>query len=577
LNEHITQALTGYLPLVLPEAVLGVVACVLFLGGTWRGGRNLWAGAALIGLGLAAAALAYSAVQFPTIEKLAESNRAIDRKLSDMDRSPPKTAAEKEELEAKRDEQSAQLRADVYASPVSNSRLSLFFKVLALAGGFVLVLTSWNEVPDGQAAEYHACLLLMTAGLCLTGAANELITLFLALELISIPTYVLLYLPRHDQRAQESAMKYFLLSIFAAALLLFGFSYLYGTAGTTNLPAMSEALARPSSATAGLALTALVLVLAGLGFYITAVPFHFYAPDVYQGTTPAAAAILSFMPKVAGFAALLRIFGFTLGLLGTPQVFVGQILEGQGLKLLWILAAVTMTLGTVLALLQTDLKRLLAYSSVAHAGYMLVGLAAAPLLGASAPLAGVEAVVFYLVAYAAMTIGAFAVLSYLSTPQRPVETVDDLAGLSMTHPGTALLMVLFLFSLIGMPLTAGFWGKLQLIFGALDVPSDAASGGSQSLLWFVILALITAINAGVGAWYYLRIAAVMYLQEPLQPLARPRFGPVLIAIWICALVTLGVGVYPRPLQQAVQMAVRGPAASTAAPAQATADATVPGR
>ncbi|HBI45485.1 MAG TPA: hypothetical protein DDY78_21915, partial [Planctomycetales bacterium] len=408
-NEHITQALTGYLPLVLPEAVLGVVACVLFLGGTWRGGRSVWGGAALIGLGLAAVALAYSAVWFPTVEALAESNRAIERKLSDMDHSPPKNADEKAELEQRHAEQSAQLRADVYASPVSNSRLSLFFKVLALAGGFVLVLTSWNEVPDGQAAEYHGCLLLMTAGLCLTGAANELITLFLALELISIPTYVLLYLPRHDQRAQEAAMKYFLLSIFAAALLLFGFSYLYGTAGTTNLPAMSEALARPSSATAGLALTAMVLVMAGLGFNITAVPFHFYAPDVYQGTTPAAAAILSFMPKVAGFAALLRVFGFTLGLLGTPQVFVGQILEGQGLKLLWILAAVTMTLGTVLALLQNDLKRLLAYSSVAHAGYMLVGLAAAPLLGASAPLAGVEAVVFYLVAYAAMTIGAFAV------------------------------------------------------------------------------------------------------------------------------------------------------------------------
>ena len=409
----------------------------------------------------------------------------------------------------------------MYASPVSNSRLALFLKVLALAGGFVLVLTSWNEVSDHLAAEYHACVLLMTAGLCLTGAANDLITLFLALELISIPTYILLYLPRSDQRAEESAMKYFLLSIFSSALLLFGFSYLYGVAGTTNLTALSEALTRPPAATGGLALTAMVLVTAGLGFKITAVPFHFYAPDVYQGTTPAAAAILAFVPKVAGFAALIRVFGFTIGLVGTPEVFVGQMLEGQGLKLLWILAAVTMTLGNVLALLQNDLKRLLAYSSVAHAGYMLVGLAAAPLLYPGAPVAGVEAVVFYLVAYGAMTIGAFAVITYLSTPQKPVEMVDDLDGLSVTHPGMALLLVLFLFSLIGMPLTAGFWGKLQLIFGAMDVPPGlAASGGSQSLLWFIILALITAVNAAIGGWYYLRIAAVMYLRTPLQPLKR---------------------------------------------------------
>ena len=577
MNGDIIQAVTGYLPLVLCEAVLGVAACVLFLGGTWRGGRSLWAGAALVSLGLAAVALAYTTATCRTVEAVAEENARIEYKLSDAEEKLSDVEA-KAKLEKSYAEQSAQLHADVYASPVTNSRLALFLKVLALAGGAVLVLTSWNEVPDNLAAEYHACILLMTAGLCLTGAANELITLFLALELISIPTYILLYLPRSDERAQESAMKYFLLSIFSSALLLFGFSYLYGTAGTTNLTALGETLTRPAGATGGLALTAMVLVTAGLGFKITAVPFHFYAPDVYQGTTPAAAAILAFIPKVAGFAALLRVFGFTLGILGTPQVFVGQMLEGQGLKLLWILAAVTMTLGNVLALLQNDLKRLLAYSSVAHAGYMLVGLAAAPLLSGAAPVAGVEAVVFYLVAYGAMTIGAFAVFSYLSTPQKPVETVDDLDGLSVTHPGMALLLVLFLFSLIGMPLTAGFWGKLQLIFGAMDVPPDlSAAGGSQSLLWFVILAVITAVNAAVGAWYYLRIAAVMYLRTPLQPLRRPPFAPVLVAIWICALVTFGVGVYPLPLQRAVQTAVRGPVHTAAPMEPATAEAIIPAR
>ena len=193
-----------------------------------------------------------------------------------------------------------------------------------------------------------------------------------------------------------------------------------------------------------------------------------------------------------------------------------------------------MTLGNVLALLQNDLKRLMAYSSVAHAGYMLVALAAAPLLGGSAPVAGVEAVIFYLVAYAAMTIGVFAVISYLSTPRRPVESVDDLAGLSVSHPAAALLMVLFLFSLIGMPVTAGFWGKFQLFFGAMGVPPEtAAAGGSQSLVWFIVLVVIGVVNAAIGAWYYLRIAAAMYLRTPLHALERPRFGPVLVDIWIC--------------------------------------------
>ena len=609
MSDAITQALVNFLPLVLPEAVLGVVACLMFLGATWRGGRSRWGGVALVGLGLAAAALVYTALAVPTVEAMRERVGEISRQLKDRAKTLPDLGAssvgllgsppgpgpllaapalyqertETTRLEAESADLTARGDAAVYAAPVANSRLALFLKALALAGAVVLVLTSWNEVSDELAAEFHACLLLITAGVCLTGAANELITLFLSLEIISIPTYILLYLPRGDARAQESAMKYFLLSIFSSALLLFGFSYLYGAAGTTNLAALSEALraagagglAAPGAA--GLALTAVVLVTAGLGFRITAVPFHFYAPDVYEGTTASAAAILSFVPKVAGFAALFRVFGYTLGLLGSPA-FVGQILEGQGLKLLWILAAVTMTLGNVLALLQNNLKRLLAYSSVAHAGYMLVGLAAAPLLGVSAPVAGVEAVVFYLVAYAAMTIGVFAVLAYLNGGSRPVETVDDLAGLSVSRPGSALVMVLFLFSLIGMPLTAGFWAKFQIIFGALDVAPDAASSaGSQSLVWFILLAVITVINAAIGAWYYLRIAAVMYLRTPLHPAERPRsVPPVLVAVWLCALVTLAVGLYPRPLQQWVQTAVRGPASTAAAPGPATADLT-PGR
>ena len=534
------SALTDYFGYLWPEILLVIFACVLFLGGTWRGGRSLWGGTALVGLAAAGLALWWRPVR-----------------LYPMD-------AEAREL----------ARAGLYAGPVLFDHFALLVRVLALAGGAVLVLFSWDEVPDEQAAEYHACLLLMAAGMAFTAMANELVTLFLALELISIPTYVLLYLPRTDRVAQEAAMKYFLLSIFSSALTLFGFSYLYGLAGTTNMPALAQSLAAaPNGMLPGIALAALVMVVAGLGFRITAVPFHFYAPDVYQGTTTGAAAILAFVPKAAGFAALVRVLGFVIPGLVPSGTGVGleshatsaQPLGEQVPVLLWIVAAVTMSLGNLLALLQDNVKRLLAYSSVAHAGYMLIGLAVAPrLAGAAAggsstaftPVGGVEAMLFYLVTYGAMTIGAFAVLSSLSTPERPAETVDDLAGLGRSHPGLALVMTLFLFSLIGLPATGGFWGKLWLFLGAVSVPSvpDDPHSLEQHRL-FLTLAIIGAVNAAIAAYYYLRIAAVMFLRDPLHPLPPARTGPVRAALWVCAAVALGVGLYPTPLLRAVQAAV----------------------
>jgi NADH-quinone oxidoreductase subunit N len=234
------------------------------------------------------------------------------------------------------------------------------------------------------------------------------------------------------------------------------------------------------------------------------------------------------------------------------------VLGDQVPGLLWILAAVTMSLGNVLGLLQDNIKRMLAYSSVAHAGYMLIGLAVAPKLagGPGDPIGGVEAVLFYLIAYSAMTIGAFAVLNYLSTPERPVETVEDLTGLGRSRTGAALLMVLFLFSLIGIPLTAGFAGKLLLFAGAIQVPYRVEDPASvQQYRLFVILALIGVLNAAIGAWYYLRIASAMFLREPIQVPAGVRRRPVMAAIAICAVLTLWGGVYPWSLLRLVQDAV----------------------
>ncbi len=443
--------------------------------------------------------------------------------------------------------------------------------MLALAGGAVLVLFTWQEVEDEHAAEYHACLLIITAGLALTGAANELITLFLALELISIPTYVLLYLPRSDEPAQEAAMKYFLLSIFSSAFLLFGFSYLYGITGTTNLAQITDVLTKARGdaalATPGLSMVALIMLVAGLGFKITAVPFHFYAPDVYQGTTAGNAGLLAFAPKVAGFVALVRVLGFVtcdIGIVPDGKQFVatiqsvvatGEVLGSQVSVVLWILAAVTMTLGNILALLQDNVKRLLAYSSVAHAGYMLVGLATAAALvkGHSVTTGGVEGVLFYLVAYAAMTLGAFAVLSYLGTKERPVNQIEDLAGLWKSHPGVAVMMAVFLFSLLGMPLTAGFLGKMFLFWGPMGlVPKPGNDEAMSQYVLNVSLAVIGMLNAAIGGWYYLRIVAVMFLREPAEPRPAARAWPALTAVVVCTAATLVFGIRTEPLLIAVQ-------------------------
>lgn len=541
MSASIVEALTAFIPQVLPEAILGLFACVLFLGATCCFNRRICGIVALLALALAGVSLACTVQRIPTVE-------VVQAKLAD---GTAENAAE----------QQATLRATVYAAPVLFTRLALFFKVLGLLTGVVLVLLGWDEASEGHAGEYHGCLLLIVAGIGLTGAANDLITLFLALELVSIPTYILLYLVRLDSRGQEATLKYFLLSVFSSGLFLFGLSYLYGLAGTTNIPGLLDALAGSRAAASleetggrlpwtGVLLVAVVMVVAGLGFRITAVPFHFYAPDVYEGTTTPSAALLAFVPKIVGFAALLRLLGYVPVLATSSPLAMGE----QVPMLLWIMAAVTMTLGNILALLQDNLKRMLAYSSVAHAGYMLIGLAVVPYLASGAPgeaVGGAEAVLFYLVAYGAMTVGAFAVLHYLSSAGRTVETVDDLAGLSRTHPGIALVMALFLLSLIGIPLTAGFAGKFLLFWDAMGLSSATTD---QAWLYRV-LALIGAVNAAIGAWYYLRMATAMYLREAIEPLPAPRVRPVLGTIAACALVTLALGIAPnlllRPIRQAV--------------------------
>jgi len=495
LEAVVPQSLVGAVAFIVPELFLVAGACVLLVGGTLYRCRSTWAG-----LALATVALAFAAWWWGPAAK--QGPDAI--------------------------------------SPLMFTPHSSFITVLALGSAALLVMLSWNHVPDGQASEYHACVLLIAAGVALVGSANDLVLLFLALELISIPTYVLLYLPRNDARSQEATTKYFLLSIFASGFFLFGASYLYGLSGSTNLEVLRVSL--PAQVGGGMDLLlglALVLVLAGLCFRVTAVPFHFYAPDVYQGAPAICAALLAVVPKIAGFTAIYLILSAVLGGSGGESWFPE--VRSALAALCWILALASMTIGNLLALQQNDLKRLLAYSSVAHAGYMLVGVGAGLIDPASG---GQEAVLFYLVVYAATTLGAFAVVAYLGRLTRPVEAVDDLAGLWQAQPLLALAMTAFLFSLTGLPPTAGFWGKLYIFLSAWS------TGGAL----YRVLAVAMAVNAALGAWYYVRMVAVMYLRPQGREQPRPSDAAGYLGIAACAAVVLVIFAIPGPFWTAAERA-----------------------
>jgi NADH-quinone oxidoreductase subunit N len=384
-----------------------------------------------------------------------------------------------------------------------------------------------------------------------TASANELVLLFLGLELISIPTYVLLFIGRKDRASGEATMKYFYLSILSSALLLYGFSFLYGLskttiiAGTAELPGIREALAAGAltdSPLAPLLPLALVLIVAGLGFKLTIAPLQFYAPDVYQGTTNANAGLLAVAPKIAGVAAFLRLVVIAMP---AAAEFAWQ--------LALILALLTMTIGNVCALWQRNIRRLMAYSSIAHGGYLLIGLAAAAATnsaGGPSYGGGVTAMLFYVLVYALATMGTFAALAFLGSPGREVNDVDELAGLARSQPAVAGAIAVFMFSLAGVPPLAGFWGKFNLFGSAIQLATSGAAGLS---LWFTVLAVVAALNAAIAAAYYLRIVAVMYFQ-PTAHLAQASGGPTArFAALACAGLVIAAGALPG---QFLNVAVR---------------------
>ena len=422
---------------------------------------------------------------------------------------------------------------------VQSDSLAWFGRGVAILAGIVLVLINWDAVDDALSAEFHGVLLLIVAGVSMTAAANDLIVLFLALELVSIPTYIFLYLPRRAPASAEATTKYFFLSIVSSAITLYGFSFLYGAVGSTHLGAIHAALGHfPAAQSPSILLIAAACIVAGLSFRVTAVPFHFYAPDVFQGSHAGAAAMLSFIPKVAGFLALYRIIHFD-----SVDPFIRTSAESLRVwceTVFWLMAVASMIIGNVLALLQRDLKRLLAYSSIAHAGYMLVGLAAGH---QRTSVGGTPALLFYLVAYGATISGVFGMLVLLKRGDRSVATIDDLAGLSQTQPAAAAVLMLLLFSLTGLPPTGGFIGKLNLLMAAWSQQTTSAE----------ILAIVLAVNAAIAAGYYLRIVAAMYLRPApagVDVQASEQL-PVYVGIGICVVVSVGLFFFPGPLWDVV--------------------------
>ena len=419
--------------------------------------------------------------------------------------------------------------------------LAAFVRSSALVLGVVITLVAWSEPSSRERGEFFAMMLFSLTGLMLVGPADDLVTLFLALELVSIPTYVMVVLSRRHARALEAGTKYFYLGAMSAGIMAYGFSFLYGVSGTTSLPdtvaAVTAALSAPGTTEYALATIGLVLALGGLLFKIAAVPLHFYIADVYQGAASSVAGLLGFVPKLAGMVAILKIISLTGH---------WRSLEGGVFWLLWIVAAVTMTVGNVLALRQTNVKRMLGYSGIAHSGYMLVGILAGPHGGGGLMGDGVAAVLYYVVIYGIANLGAFAVLGLLRRRGEACETLRDIAGLLRRQPTMALLMSLAMLTLMGLPPTAGFWGKLSLFGSALTVSqNENLASGYQS--WLVALVIIGVLNSAVAVAYYLRVTAACLLYESDEPIElAPREAQYMGAV-ACGFLLLIFMFYPNAL------------------------------
>jgi NADH-quinone oxidoreductase subunit N len=399
---------------------------------------------------------------------------------------------------------------------IAVDQFALFFKIVFLLAALLTVTmsTHYLEVEGVSPGEYYFLLLCATLGMMIMAGGIDLITIFIGLETMAVSFYILAGFIKPNQRSNEAAVKYFLLGAFSLGILLYGMSLLYGLSGTTNLRAMGVIFAGQERHP--LLILAVILVAAGVGFKIAAVPFHMWAPDVYEGAPTPVTAFLSVGSKAASFAMLLRIF-----VEGLPS------LSGDWRPLFEVLAIVTMTIGNVAALTQSNLKRMLAYSSIAHAGYMLIGVVAGTPRGVSAML-------IYVLIYGFMQLGAFAVIVMLRRDDVVGDELKDFSGLHARRPFAAFAMLVFMLSLGGIPPTAGFMGKFWLFSAAIDAG-------------YVGLAVIGVLNSALSLYYYIRLVVFMYLKKETTG-SEPVASPMLVfTLAVAVVATIALGVYPRQL------------------------------
>jgi NADH-quinone oxidoreductase subunit N len=425
--------------------------------------------------------------------------------------------------------------AEIARGLMALDRFALFFKAVFLVAAAITVLMSvrYLEIEGASPGEYYFLILCATLGMMVMAAGIDLITIFVGLETMAVSFYILAGFIKPNQRSNEAAVKYFLLGAFSLGILLYGMSLMYGLSGTTSLRAMAPVFVGQERDPR--LVLAVILVVAGVGFKIAAVPFHMWAPDVYEGAPTPVTAFLSVGSKAASFAMLLRIF-----LEGLPSMI------DDWRVLFEALAIVTMTVGNLAALTQTNLKRMLAYSSIAHAGYVLIGVVAGTPRGVSAML-------IYLLVYSFMQLGAFAVIVLMRRQDVVGDELKDFSGLAFRHPFAAFAMLLFMLSLGGIPPTAGFMGKFWLFSAAIDA----------HYYW---LAVIGVLNSAVSLYYYVRLVVFMYLKRETigsEPTSNP---PLTVALVVASVATIVLGVYPRLLFEVAEASARtlGVAGITAA-------------
>jgi NADH-quinone oxidoreductase subunit N len=403
-----------------------------------------------------------------------------------------------------------------------------FFKLVFLVSAAIVILLSIRFLQDQQVpeGEFYALLLFATLGAMLMASAYDLLSLFVGLETLSISTYALCGFLKKDQRCNEGALKYLLMGAFSTGVLLYGMVLLYGFAGGTGLDAIAKAAAMAGPRNPAL-LMAMVLLAAGFGFKIAAVPFHMYLPDMYEGAPTPVVAYMAGAAELAGMAVILRVF-----LLAMPT------LQVEWSLLFWVLAVLTMTIGNLVAIAQANLKRMLAYSTIAHMGYLLIG----PVVGSQL---GVAAVLFYSLTYALMTIGAFGMVILLQRGTVRGDQIDDFTGLAQKSPLSAAVMLLFLLSLTGIPPTAGFVGKFYLFAAAVEA----------GYIWLVLIAVV---NSAISLFFYMRVVVAMYMRDlPPQGLALSTSSTLRVALLLAAAGTLLLGIFPGPILEFARASAAG--------------------